>query len=356
MKSISLFIFFAMISCTTPNSQFSSMDDAPTDSNVNDLGSSDEEGFRDDVEPGQGDSGIRVDIDDGVLLPDADTNVADGQQSDIGFEIDRGVPSADADSSQADANPASADVAHSIPDANRPVLDAALPESDAALAPDALRPTPDAQPFDPDAAPPPSPRDVDNDGDGFTENQGDCDDRNNAVYPNALELCHDRLDNDCNGTADQIDSACMLPDTTLSVGVRGAYDALELNVETYSNVANLGIGWQETGRIFNQDTVTVILDSVRYPPDVLCGIRFNLTLWSDQNDVNGEGQIVGEPNGWLCNTVDGEDILNQAIIRFVRLNVLGAEVETGNMTTISFQGEDGCSALLILNAEGPCAF
>ena len=39
------------------------------------------------------------------------------------------------------------------------------------------------------------------DGDGQTENDGDCDDSNATVYLNAEEVC-DNIDNDCNGTVD----------------------------------------------------------------------------------------------------------------------------------------------------------
>ncbi len=46
--------------------------------------------------------------------------------------------------------------------------------------------------------------DIDNDSDGYTENQGDCDDSNNTVYPGAAEICGDGIDQDCNGS----DLAC----------------------------------------------------------------------------------------------------------------------------------------------------
>ena len=41
----------------------------------------------------------------------------------------------------------------------------------------------------------------DDDGDGFSENDGDCDDTNEQVFPSAIEICTG-LDNDCNGLVD----------------------------------------------------------------------------------------------------------------------------------------------------------
>lgn len=46
------------------------------------------------------------------------------------------------------------------------------------------------------------PNDVDDDGDGFTENDGDCDDFVATIYPGRLEVC-DGLDNDCQGGIDE---------------------------------------------------------------------------------------------------------------------------------------------------------
>lgn len=48
------------------------------------------------------------------------------------------------------------------------------------------------------------PADVDDDGDGYTENQGDCNDANNKIHPGATETCGDGIDQDCNGS----DLAC----------------------------------------------------------------------------------------------------------------------------------------------------
>ncbi len=53
----------------------------------------------------------------------------------------------------------------------------------------------------------PSTSTADNDHDGYTIAQGDCDDTNPMVHPGMKEICGDGLDNDCDGTADRTEDA-----------------------------------------------------------------------------------------------------------------------------------------------------
>jgi len=50
--------------------------------------------------------------------------------------------------------------------------------------------------------------DYDHDGDGFTENQGDCNDAEGGAFPGGVEVCDDGIDNDCDGAIDCADDDC----------------------------------------------------------------------------------------------------------------------------------------------------
>lgn len=45
--------------------------------------------------------------------------------------------------------------------------------------------------------------DEDSDRDGFTRAEGDCDDNDARRNPSVVEICSDRIDNDCDGLVDE---------------------------------------------------------------------------------------------------------------------------------------------------------
>ena len=68
--------------------------------------------------------------------------------------------------------------------------------------------------------------DTDDDNDGYTENQGDCDDTNASINPGATEI-EDNIDNDCDGEVDEVNGGgggTCSPETTES------YSAANLNM------------------------------------------------------------------------------------------------------------------------------
>ena len=49
---------------------------------------------------------------------------------------------------------------------------------------------------------------IDNDGDGYTPKEGDCDDSDADICPGAIEICDDGIDNDCDEDIDCADDDC----------------------------------------------------------------------------------------------------------------------------------------------------
>jgi len=82
-----------------------------------------------------------------------------------------------------------------------------------------------------------SDRNLDNDGDGFTENQGDCKDENAEINPGATEICGDHIDQDCNGTDLACDSDDPSGDDTSDDTTDDGIDDPDDNADKSSNSA-----------------------------------------------------------------------------------------------------------------------
>ena len=71
--------------------------------------------------------------------------------------------------------------------------------------------------------------DVDDDGDGYTENQGDCSDLDINTYPGATEVCGDSIDQDCNGQ----DEVCPVGFSSLTAGTYVSHIEGDLRPTTF---------------------------------------------------------------------------------------------------------------------------
>lgn len=99
---------------------------------------------------------------------------------------------------------------------------------------------------------------VDSDGDGVTLAGGDCNDADPAIFPGAAEVCTDGIDNNCDGTVDKGDYACMTPcerATADRASVGCEYLAVDTNALggpygiTVSNVNDLPVSVKVEARV-----------------------------------------------------------------------------------------------------------
>ena len=153
---------------------------------------------------------------------------------------------------------------------------------------------------------------VDDDGDGFSEEQGDCDDTNADLSPGATEVC-DEIDNDCDGDIDDADSsidlstgsvfyadtdgdtfgdadteieACALPD-----------DAVENMDDCDDTSADINPDATEVCDEVDNDCDAMI-DDEDDSLDASTGTEY----WAD-TDSDGEGDMDGSM--WACTMPDG---------------------------------------------------
>jgi hypothetical protein len=128
-----------------------------------------------------------------------------------------------------------------------------------------------------DGSDPLCPADVDDDGDGYTENQGDCNDANAAINPGAEDVCGDGMDQNCDGS----DMVCQVPDADAGPDQRTAVGGevlLNGSNSTSASGGALSYSWRQTAGDQVQLTDAQSSTLTFQAPEVEQALEFELTV------------------------------------------------------------------------------
>ena len=157
--------------------------------------------------------------------------------------------------------------------------------------------------------------DEDADGDLYSTDQGDCDDANAAVSPDADELCGDSIDNDCNGAVDEDDASdagAWFPD--IDGDGFGDADAGTTACDQPAGLIADGLDCDDSDLAINPDA-----DEVCDAVDNNCdgdvdedGAVDGTTWYADADgdlygDSNSSLVACAQPSGYVNNPVDCDD-------------------------------------------------
>jgi IgGFc binding protein/Putative metal-binding motif len=156
---------------------------------------------------------------------------------------------------------------------------------------------------------------TDDDGDGFSEAEGDCDDTDHLVHPDAVEICSDEVDNNCNGATDAnepdedgdgygpCNGDCNDDDSAISPSATEIMDGIDNNCDGIIDADFDGDGYRAADGDCDDDDPAVHPGAVEICFDGLDNDCDGDTD-ADQSDADGDG--VG-PCGGDCD--DANDLI-----------------------------------------------
>jgi len=167
---------------------------------------------------------------------------------------------------------------------------------------------------------------------GYVMNGSDCDDTDEDVGPDMSEAVLDGIDNDCDGSVDEMDGV-----EAYILATYPSSQPLQMNAQAYWDAADLGTWWDESSATVTADTVDVTFTSADYG-DLTgsCGVRWNVSEGSPARD-------------WLCsgNSLDSSVLLD---IYYDGVWYTEADVEVWEA------GGGSCSVALVVSTASVCQF
>ena len=165
---------------------------------------------------------------------------------------------------------------------------------------------------------------IDNDGDGFSENQGDCNDTDSQISPDIIEIPCDQVDNNCNGIVDEkIDNSI--------VGSYRTESAAYYRIGTFYYDEN---DWPRETKIDNVSKNIYRVQEYVGP--------FDGNEWYFHVETNYDGSIQNGAIITYLTEYNGEEVVmnGQRVISCTSEPASFLELDCGNTNFVSVNGSD----------------